>query len=213
MNCPVCDSALGLGGKRGRLPRYCSNACRQRAYRLRRRTEIPARLRNLDRWTRADGKRPVQLDGRPASTTAPETWTTYAAVRANTTAGNGYGVMLGGGLACIDLDHALDQDGHPTDTARRVLDACPDAWVEISQSGRGLHIFGAGFEAAGRRLVAPDGTGVEIYSRDRFIRVTGNAYRPGDVRALDLDAVATIAQPGAHHKRTKSPRMAGTSAL
>lgn len=195
MNCQACHAPLGVGGRRGPLPSYCSPACRQRAYRQRQRAEIPGRLRSLDRWTRADGKRPVQLNGAPASTTRPATWTTYANVRDHTTAGNGYGIMLGNGLACIDLDHALDPTGTPTATARRVLEACPGAWVEISSSGRGLHIFGAGFEAAGRRLVAADGTGVEIYSRARFIRVTGTTFRAGGVHALDLDAVLEAAGP------------------
>ena len=57
------------------------------------------------RWTRRVGKRPVMIDGRPASSTDPKTWGTFAEVQRG--AGDGFGVMLGDGLACYDLDHCL----------------------------------------------------------------------------------------------------------
>lgn len=193
MECIECGETLGLGGRRGRRPRYCSNACRQRAYRRRRRENvIPDRMVALDRWTRCVGKRPVQVNGSPASSTNSETWTTYSAAAASTT-GDGMGIMLGSGVVCIDLDHAL-VDGTPTRTAKTILDACPGAWVERSVSGTGLHIFGAGFERAGLRVTASDGTGVEIYCRDRFICVTGDTFRPGGLPVLDLDAVTVLAR-------------------
>lgn len=193
MTCIECDAPTGLGGKRGIRPRYCSNACRQRAYRRRQReNRIPERLTQLDRWVRADDKRPIQTNGAPASTTDPSTWASFADVE-NATAGNGRGIMLGEGIVCIDLDNAL-RAGQPTATAQAVLDACPGAWVETSRSGHGLHIFGAGFERAGLRVRAADGTGVEIYTRARFILVTGKTYRPGSLPVLDLDAVAAVAR-------------------
>lgn len=188
-----CGDETGLGGARGIRPRYCSNACRQRAYRRRKReSRIPERLTQLDRWTRADGKRPIQADGRPASTTRPETWASYKSIKAST-AGTGLGIMLGEGVVCIDLDHAL-HDGALTPTAQAILNACPRAWVEVSASGQGLHIFGAGFERAGLRRRTSDGTGVEIYTRERFILVTGQTFRPGGLPVIDLDAIAVIAR-------------------
>lgn len=193
MKCIECGTEAGLGGKRGILPRYCSNACRQRAYRRRRReNRIPERLTRLDRWVRADDKRPIQINGKSASTTKPATWSSFADVE-KSTAGNGRGIMLGDGIVCIDLDDAL-RAGQPTKTAQAVLDACPGAWVEISQSGRGLHVFGAGFERAGQRFRTADGTGVEIYTTNRFILVTGQTYRPGGLPVLDLDGVAAVAR-------------------
>ena len=193
MKCIECGAKTGLGGARGRRPRYCSNACRQRAYRRRQRTtHTPQRLTALSRWTRAAGKRPIQTTGKAASSTDPTTWSTYAEVQ-NSTAGDGYGFMLGDGVVCIDLDNALE-DGKPTPTAQAVLDATEGAWAEVSTSGAGIHIFGAGFERAGRRLVSADGTGVEIYTRGRFIRMTGKTYRPGELVVLDLDAVLAAAQ-------------------
>ncbi|WP_313546445.1 hypothetical protein [Corynebacterium sp.] len=135
----------------------------------------------------------MQLDGRPASTTNPSTWTTHAAVLAST-AGNGFGFMLGDGVVCIDLDNALQPNGTLTATAQAVLDATPCAWTEHSLSGTGLHIFGAGFERAGHRIVCADGTGVEVYARDRFIRMTGKTFRPGGLPVLELDEILTLAR-------------------
>lgn len=193
MECVECGAKTGLGGARGRRPRYCSNACRQRAYRRRKRgMRTPQRLTALSRWTRAAGKRPIQVTGKAASSTDPTTWTTYAEAQSST-AGDGYGFMLGDGVVCIDLDNAL-REGELTPTAQAVLAATEGAWAEVSTSGTGIHIFGAGFECAGRRFVAADGTGVEIYSRARFIRMTGKTYRPGELIVLDLDAAMTAVQ-------------------
>lgn len=192
MNCEECGTKLGLGGRRGRRPRYCSAACRQRAYRRRKReSRIPQRLVDLARWTRAADKRPIQPDGRPASSTNAATWTTHDQVA--TGAGNGYGFMLGDGVVCIDLDHALTDSG-PTDTAQAILAATTGAWAEVSTSGTGIHIFGAGFERAGHKFTAADGTGVEVYTRARFIRMTGKTYRPGGLVVLDLDAIMDAAR-------------------
>lgn len=130
-------------------------------------------LRALDRWTRADGKRPITLMGRAASSTRPGTWSTYQDVKAST-AGDGIGVMLGDGLACIDLDHAIGDDGALSPLAVEVLALNPGAWVERSRSSRGLHVFGLLPEGPGVKR-----PGIEVYSRARFIRVTGDEYRAG----------------------------------
>lgn len=121
------------------------------------------------RWVRADGKRPVRVDGRPASSTDACTWSSFRDVR--TGAGDGFGVMLGGGLACWDLDGCL-VDGVLSERARGVLAGVEPIWVERSVSGTGLHVFVEAPEGPGRR----DGGGVEFYSRARFILVTGDRF-------------------------------------
>ena len=130
---------------------------------------MPSWLRAGVRWTRADGKRPVMPCGRAASSTDPSTWARYEDVQDG--AGDGYGVMLGGGLACIDLDGCL-VDGWLSPLAQRVLERNPGAYVEVSLSGNGLHIFGEFSEVSGIRR-----DGFEFYSRARFIRVTGVVFR------------------------------------
>ena len=83
-------------------------------------------------------------------------------------------------MACIDIDHCL-VDGVPDARAREVLDRCPGAYVEVSPSGDGLHVWGLAPERPGRR------TGrFEVYSVGRFVTVTGRVFRPG--RLVDLSA-------------------------
>jgi len=55
-------------------------------------------------------KRPVTVDGRPASSTDSTTWTTYEAARASTI-DDGLGFVLGDGVGGIDLDHVIDDHG------------------------------------------------------------------------------------------------------
>lgn len=162
--CDTCATEFPQNTGRGRKARFCSTACRMRAYRARR---LPERLTAEPRWALADGKRPMRLDGRLASSTDPGTWTTYAAVR-----GRPSGIMLGSGLGCYDLD------GVTLDEARgfaALLDE-PVVFVERSLSGKGVHIFVEAPESRGwRRTIG--GIKVERYTRARFIRVTGDRVR------------------------------------
>lgn len=164
----MCAGPLGLGGARGRLPAYCSSACRGRAWREHQ--GFPVELTAGRRWVRAEGKRPVMVDGRPASSTDPRTWSSFAEVRGSAV-GDGMGVMLGGGLGCYDLDHVSDAQARAfiATVSERVV------YAERSMSGSGVHVFVVATEARGwKRRV--DGLSVERYSRERFIRVTGSRF-------------------------------------
>lgn len=120
---------------------------------------------------RARGKRPVTTAGRAASSTDPATWGSYDDVAASS-AGDGLGVMLGGGLACWDLDHCL-ADGELTAEARAIVDAigAPILFVEVSVSGEGLHIFTAETESR-----SSQGAWGGHYTHSRFIRTTGERF-------------------------------------
>lgn len=159
----------------GRTPRYCKTRCRVAAHRARPR--IPVELTSRARWVRRDQKRPITVEGRPASSTSSFTWSTYEAVK-RSTAGDGIGFVLGDGVACLDLDHCLI-DGVPDDRAREVLARAPGAYVEISPSGDGLHVWGTAPEQPGRMR-----DGIEAYSVGRYITITGNVFRAG--RLADL---------------------------
>ena len=171
--CAVCNTYLGnLTTHGGEKQQYCSSACRQKAYRWR--ANIPQEWRSMARFTRADGKRPIQADGTPASSTNPDTWDTFEHVTEG--AGNGFGIMLGDGLACYDLDHILDADGnikadHEGAIILERLAQSDYLYAEVSQSGDGLHIFVASTAPSWKH------DGVEFYSHSRFIRLTGNRYR------------------------------------
>lgn len=168
MNCEVCSAYIVTTGI-GRPPRFCSSSCRGRAYRARYR--LPKALTDLDRWTRRKAKRPVTTSGRPASSTNSSTWTSFADAK-RSTAGDGFGIMLGDGLGCYDLDHCLD-GGALTDQAAELLASLNPIWVERSMSGDGLHIFVATDAVKGYRR-----NGVEFYPRSRFIAVTGDRFIP-----------------------------------
>lgn len=184
-SCEQCGCDFQARGARGRTPRFCSAACKQKAYRERRAPKVmrdarrraepkfPDRMTGVARWTRADGKRPIRVDGSPASSTLSASWTSFANVQ--TGAGDGFGVMLGGGLACFDLDHVIDRGGLKKWAADYVSSIdYPVVFAEVSKSGEGLHVFVEAPEQRGRRLKVPGGE-VEFYSRARFIRCTGNA--------------------------------------
>lgn len=174
ITCEQCKGEFDAAGSRGRTPKYCSGRCRQRAHRARTNT-IPAFMCERAAWCRADGKRPIMVDGSPASSTNPATWTTFAEVKTGT--GDGCGVMLGNGLGCYDLDHCYTA-GNLDDWAVefiKTIDA-PIIYAERSISGEGLHIFIKANERAGQKLRFM-GKAVEAYTRQRFIRTTFNTTK------------------------------------
>lgn len=175
--CIECGNSLKLLRKGAK---YCSQACKIRAYRRKKRQEqaIPEVMQSRDRWMRwklverngRQTKVPLRLNGRYGSSTNPDAWCSYRDAR-NSEIGNGFGFALGDGIGCIDLDDCF-VDGELAGWAKDQLDAVDDPlFIEVSQSGNGLHIFCWMDEKPGR--VAD---GVETYSTGRFIAMTGNVY-------------------------------------
>lgn len=75
---------------------------------------------------------------------------------------------------CIDIDHCLT-DGKPDQWAADVLEALPDTYVEVSPSGRDLHVWGRGHLPQGRVVKVPGGK-LECYGTGRFIAVTEQPF-------------------------------------
>lgn len=179
-NCEVCHSAC-VPSARGRKPRFCSSRCRVIAHR---RKSIPSELLLEDRWIRHSNKRPMTVEGFWASSTNPVHWSPYEVAR-KSPHGDGLGFVLNGdGIVCIDLDHCLI-DGVATSAAQFIVDSMAGAYVEISPSGSGLHIWGRAVLEAGRRFEW-NGQAVEIYPNGRYITMTGKIYRNGGLPELDL---------------------------
>lgn len=85
----------------------------------------------------------------------------------------------------IDLDHAwTPADGWSTLTTE-TLAQFPDAAIEVSHSGDGLHIIGTGTVGEHRSRVA--GTAAELYTEGRFVALTGTDKR-GRVDGTDYSA-------------------------
>ena len=160
------------------LPRqgakFCSQKCGTYFRRAsKRKPTFPAEMTSRNRWLRRDeNKRPLTIDGKAGSSTNPETWSSFAAAKAST-AGAGLGFVLGDGIGCIDLDHCF-ADGALTDWAKEAIDSItePVIFMEVSQSGEGVHIFIEAQEAPGRKI--RDGRNIERYTAGRYIAVTGN---------------------------------------
>lgn len=189
LHCGEPTNLLRKGAK------YCSDSCKMKAYRSRKRSSeaFPKRMRDSNRWLRWKRsqrgsrvtKRPVTVDGRAGSSTNSNTWSDYASAKASRI-GDGVGFALGDGIGCIDLDDAI-VDGRVADWAQEILDECPATFIEISQSGNGLHIFGLIPEQPGRNT----GRGVEVYSAGRFIAMTGNRFANAPSRLADLSSLVS----------------------
>lgn len=171
MKCQICKSAIPI--KSGRVPKYCSGKCRQKAYRKRASRVAKAPFANDKRvWVRAVGKRPVMVDGSAASSTNPATWDSFAEVQSG--AGDGFGVVLdGSGLGCYDFDNCFD-GGVLKPAVRDFIDsiAYSIVYVERSVSGNGLHVFVEAEKQPGFRR-----DGVEFYSWGRFIKTTLDSFK------------------------------------
>jgi putative DNA primase/helicase len=94
--------------------------------------------------------------------------------------GHGVGIVIYGGstLFCVDIDGCIDEAGNLSEIAQATIARFPGAVVEVSQSGKGLHIFGVY-----RGVLAPHAKkntawSLELYTEKRFIALTGN-WLPG----------------------------------
>lgn len=151
---------------------------------------IPANMVNLPNWVARQGKIPYGINGKPAKSNTPSTWSTLQEVKdflkGAPPAYNGLGFMLErkNNIVCVDIDHCLE-NGKPNRTASKVLEKL-DTYTEKSQSGTGLHFFGsATVSKSSVKFKSPfdDGTDIEIYAGlddknncGRFIAFTGNVY-------------------------------------
>ncbi|MET8506808.1 bifunctional DNA primase/polymerase [Streptomyces sp. NPDC004787] len=161
---------------------YCSNACRQAAYRERRRkaaarladeraARIPVELTSRARWVRYSGRKvPLRVDGRFAAVNDPSSWSDFdAAVSA--TAGEGIGFVLTAHdrIVVVDLDHAVE-GGRILPWAQCIIGRLPATYMERGKSGTGLHLWFRGSVTAGRRVRRGE-EAIEVYADRRYIIV------------------------------------------
>ena len=162
----------------GRPKRFCSPRCRlvnhRQAQKAKRGLSIPTEVSQQDRWVRHIRKRPVTVTGHAASVTSPSSWASLPEVLASK-AGDGIGFVLGEGIGCIDLDDCFTTEGRLSPEAERILADVGSTWVEVSPSGRGLHVWGRLAEGPGRVRVF-EGQKVETYSRARYMTITGDLW-------------------------------------
>ena len=155
---------------------------------------------------------------RPASTTAPRTWSTFADAKAAYLArrdyfdGVGYVFSKDDPFCGADFDHCL-KNGTPNEWAAAHIAAlrASGAFIEVSVSGNGVHaITRATILGKGRKT--PRG---EVYSYGRFFTVSGRTLAPtpiGDGQAA-IDALIADLANGRAVLRDSKPGTGDRAAL
>lgn len=183
---------------------------------------IPEEMQALPHWCvwrleKIDGREtkiPYNArTGEKAKSNDRATWCTFpeAAQKVESGKYKGVGFMLSDSpYVCVDLDHCLD-GGEKEAWARGIVQML-GGYVEVSQSGTGLHIFGRASVQRGRR-----NDRIEIYPDKRFIAMTGSIYEghaaPADIQsginALMAEYFATSGEKaGTYSKMSKTPAKA-----
>lgn len=133
-------------------------------------TLLPARFINWRPQLSPNGK----VDKIPfGNVTDPSDWLSYDQAQSRAVGGIGVGFVLNGdGYFAVDIDNCALSDG--TGWSQQALDTLalfPGAAVEVSQSGRGLHILGLcdrSYDWSAHRNKFGGGT-FEFYTTERFI--------------------------------------------
>jgi len=153
-------------------------------------SKIPTWLRSIPRWVlwrEVNGKKvPCSVrNGCKISITKQENcWSFAQAVEAlKSQPASGIGIVLNGdGLVAVDLDDCLTQDAQLMPGVQDLLDQLGAEYVEVSPSGRGLHVFGFSNEPSHNGVNSKiAGIKVELYSDLRYVTVTGDRIGLVDV--------------------------------
>jgi putative DNA primase/helicase len=151
-----------------------------------------ADLKAEARWLCHKDKRPLNArNGNAGSSTDPTTWAPYAVAvaTAKRLRLDGVGIVFtGDALVGIDLDKCIgDSEGTTAKYAKHLI-AMTRSYIEISPSGRGLHIIGTGKipRAVKEKL---HGIGVEVYNVGRYFTWTGDVI---EGEHDDIDTVQDV---------------------
>ena len=132
--------------------------------------------------------------GKFAESDNPETWSDYETA-CNYASENGgvtlaYALDGSDGLACIDLDNCINENGEYSELAKEVLEKCGETYAETSISGRGLHVFGS-TKGMNVRTFSKDGD-MEFYRDTHFIAMTGDGAEYQKFESFDNPGMKTI---------------------
>jgi len=162
---------------------------------------IPAELRKLwqfvcwkygERLDKKTGaikytKIPIRPDGRPADSTNSNTWATFAecfaAYEQGRADGVGFATSSADPYTLTDLDHVIDREtGSIAPWANEIIEAATKegAYIELSPSGTGVHIFGKGPQKFDGRKA----NDAELYCRGRFFTLSGWTLSGTETRSI-----------------------------
>lgn len=134
--------------------------------------------------------------GHVSSAQEPGNWTTYETARTHAGsadkgdgAGVGFVVSPGDPYWFLDIDNCLTADNQWSPLAQALCARLAGAAIEVSQSGRGLHIIGSGPVPAHRCKNIP--LGLELYTERRFVALTGT-HAVGSCDARMDEAISSV---------------------
>lgn len=141
---------------------------------------IPDELKKLARWVlwkhewveekKRWIKAPYQCAGTKAKSNDPATWASFHDVLSAVHRYDGIGFVFNGdGIAGIDLDDAVSEDGSWSEKADSILKEV-QGYAELSPSGTGLHIITRTSDITKGK----SRDGVEAYSSGRYFTFTGH---------------------------------------
>ncbi len=132
--------------------------------------------------------------GKFAESDNPETWADFdtACNYAKEKGGVCLAYALDGkdGIACIDLDGCMQENGDFSDIAQKAFNAASGSYAEKSVSGKGLHIFGK-TKGTDLRSFSKDKT-MEYYQGGHFIAMTGDYYGSSELRSFDTPEMQRV---------------------
>lgn len=160
-------------------------------------TLLPNRLKETNRWLccRAKDKCPMTPEKRKASVTDENNWRTFeeafvGCIRyPSILSMPGFVCSSQDDIMCIDLDDCM-VNGKAKQYAQDIVDRC-NTYTEISQSGKGLHIFGLYNDSIHRKInevVNGEKRTYELYGNTHYIAVTSNSYN----KISELNDISTV---------------------
>jgi len=136
---------------------------------------IPKELQISPQWVLSKpDKNPYQTNGQKAKSNEPATWNTFENIFKVFQNGGyncmGYVLTNGDPFCVIDLDNCRNlETGEIAPEAKKIINDL-DSYTEISQSGKGVHIFIKGKKPGGKCRNKT----LEMYDSGRFIAMTFN---------------------------------------
>lgn len=150
---------------------------------------IPKTLKTLDRWilwrytviekTGKWTKTPHSaMNGHKIDATNFENGTTFLeaikALRDHKKQFDGLGFLLGAGIAGIDVDDCIDENGNLDERGQRISDEYQNTYAEISPSGRGFKLIVDIGDDPKLAVIGKTTPEMEIYGGKRYFTVTGH---------------------------------------
>ena len=169
------------------------------------RTCLPAEMKDKPNWVivrtrenadtgRLDKFLISPATGKFAESDNPETWADFdtACKYARENGGVALAYTLDGkdGIACIDLDHCVGDDGKRSALADEVLSKCGKTYIESSVSGKGIHVFGK-TKGMDLRSFSKDGD-IEFYQDGHFIAMTGDGVGFYNLESFDTPEMKSL---------------------